>query len=266
MVEDAITGKKQDIEKHLLYLTMDAKSDKSGGGLKLPKWVDVTEVRQFVPLLLGEGSNGERAHGGCIVQPVLLRAEPGTGKTWSLLQLFVLLAAALRESSGATLVPMLQPMLIRVQRLVRFWKPETDMLSAYIDNEYRCLCEAPDGRHICSGSADLTIRIWDLREGVCARVLEGHVDYVFGIAFSPNGTRMASVDDTKLLIIWDATRTPPVALRTIATGRNYGVSWSADSKRVFVGGGGRGARLRCGARGPGAQAGKGPIAVRVRRP
>ena len=127
MVEDAITGKEMDIEKQLLYLTFDAGS---GGGLKLPKWEDVKAVKDFEPLLLAPTAS--RATGHHKAQPVLLRAEPGTGKSWSMLQLLLILAKRQRGASGAAFVPMLLP----VQRLVRFWKPsgakDDNLLLAFV--------------------------------------------------------------------------------------------------------------------------------------
>ena len=33
---------------------------------------------------------------------------------------------------------------------------------------------SPDGRRAVSGSADKTLRVWDLESGACLRTLEGH--------------------------------------------------------------------------------------------
>src|SRR5690606_32786731 len=47
---------------------------------------------------------------------------------------------------------------------------------------------APDGQSLASAGADGTIRIWELASGRVQRVLRGHGDKVWRLAFAPNGT------------------------------------------------------------------------------
>ena len=56
---------------------------------------------------------------------------------------------------------------------------------------------------VASGSTDRTIRLWNVADGKEARKLEGHPDDVYGVAFSPDGKRLASVGYAGNLLTWD---------------------------------------------------------------
>lgn len=49
-----------------------------------------------------------------------------------------------------------------------------------------------DGRYVAIGGDDNLIRLWDLQTGGDPRILSGHSDDVVTLAFSPDGTRLAS--------------------------------------------------------------------------
>ena len=57
---------------------------------------------------------------------------------------------------------------------------------------------SPDGNLIASGSADRTVRLFDVENGQHKRTLIGHVGTIFGVVFSPDGKTLASggFDDT----------------------------------------------------------------------
>ena len=102
-----------------------------------PEWGDLADIRGLVDLLLVESE--DRPRGSFESQPVLLRAGPGTGKTWSLQQMYYLLAKRLRdadEGGGSADTPLV-PIVFYVQRLVRLMRkqklaPGMDLLFEYI--------------------------------------------------------------------------------------------------------------------------------------
>jgi WD40 repeat protein len=62
---------------------------------------------------------------------------------------------------------------------------------------------SPDGSRVASGSADNTVRVWDVLTGECQYTLEGHSDTVNSVIFSPDGLRVASGSDDNTVRVWN---------------------------------------------------------------
>ena len=54
-----------------------------------------------------------------------------------------------------------------------------------------------------SGSADRTLKIWDVSLGTCKATLEGHSNWVSACVFWPHGKTIVSASWDKTLKIWD---------------------------------------------------------------
>ena len=128
-VEDAITLRVLDTEKQLVSV-----ETVTSEGVQRVEWGAVSSLKELKPLLL---LPSDRSRGEHDVQPVLLRAGPGTGKSWSALQLAHTLSLHLEsDASSSTLCV---PLLIRVQRLARFISAGGDpasYLELYLEHEY----------------------------------------------------------------------------------------------------------------------------------
>jgi eukaryotic-like serine/threonine-protein kinase len=52
----------------------------------------------------------------------------------------------------------------------------------------------PVGRRLASTGFDGTVKLWDVATGQEALLLRGHISRGWGVAFSPDGTRLATGD------------------------------------------------------------------------
>jgi WD40 repeat protein len=60
---------------------------------------------------------------------------------------------------------------------------------------------SPDGLR-CATAAGHEVKVWDVESGRLLHTLEGHVDTVLGVAFSPDGTRLLSCDAVACIRLW----------------------------------------------------------------
>jgi WD40 repeat protein len=61
----------------------------------------------------------------------------------------------------------------------------------------------PGRTRLASGSADNTVRVWDVASGKETARLQGHGGAVNAVAFSPDGTRLASGSADNTVRVWD---------------------------------------------------------------
>src|SRR6185369_12007740 len=62
---------------------------------------------------------------------------------------------------------------------------------------------SPDGKTLASGSADNTLKLWDVADRKLLATLEGHSNSVLVVAFSPDGKTLASGSWDNTLKLWD---------------------------------------------------------------
>lgn len=67
----------------------------------------------------------------------------------------------------------------------------------------RSLAIDPTNEWFCTGSADRTIKIWDLASGQLKLTLTGHIEQVTGLAVSPRHPYMFSCGLDKMVKCWD---------------------------------------------------------------
>uniref|UniRef100_A0A8C6KGN9 Coronin n=1 Tax=Nothobranchius furzeri TaxID=105023 RepID=A0A8C6KGN9_NOTFU len=91
---------------------------------------------------------------------------------------------------------------------------------------------------LVSSSYDLTVRLWNLETGEQVRLLTGHQDQVFGMAWSPDGKLLATVcKDGKVRIYDPRKSTAPVQEGAGPEGhRGARVVWVCEGKYLLVSG------------------------------
>jgi serine/threonine protein kinase len=94
-----------------------------------------------------------------------------------------------------------------------------------------------------SGSADQTVRLWDLATGHELRRFEGWQRWVLCVAFSPDGKQIISGGSDRVVRLWDPATGWERQRFEGHRGRIVAVSWSPDGRRILSGGSDRTLRL-----------------------
>jgi WD40 repeat protein len=83
-------------------------------------------------------------------------------------------------------------------------KPLPNLLHTLEGHEDAVLCVAfsPDNKRAVSGSADKTVRVWDVKTGKELACYKGHTGEVLHVAFTPDGNRVLSAGADKTLRLW----------------------------------------------------------------
>ena len=82
------------------------------------------------------------------------------------------------------------------------------------------------------GQRDETVKVWDAGSGQETLTLKGHTDTVRGVAFSPDGRRIASASEDNTVKVWDADSGQETLTLKGHTGTVNGVAFSPDGRRI----------------------------------
>jgi WD40 repeat protein len=69
--------------------------------------------------------------------------------------------------------------------------------------EMTAISFSPDGALSASGHVDGTVTIWEVRTGRQLTTIHAHLGNTNKVAFTPDGTRLLTLGDPKMLKLWD---------------------------------------------------------------
>lgn len=89
-----------------------------------------------------------------------------------------------------------------------------------------------DTNTVASGSADKTVRIWDVAQRRQRLALAGHTGGINSVAFAPTGKHVASASSDATVRIWDAQTGAAIAILRGHTDRVTSIAFSEDGTRI----------------------------------
>ncbi|MFN4258080.1 MAG: c-type cytochrome domain-containing protein [Gemmataceae bacterium] len=106
-----------------------------------------------------------------------------------------------------------------------------------------CVSFSPNGQWVLTGSADQTLRLWQVPTGGAARRFVGHADAITALAWSGDGRRIISGSADRTVRVWDVSSGQLLRTFTGHTDAVHGVALSADGRWAASGGRDRTIRL-----------------------
>lgn len=139
-----------------------------------------------------------------------------------------------------------------MDKTVRLWDLEDGKeLKQFTGHKSRTYGAAiwPDGKHVAAGGgahtdngepADSSIRIWSVSSGKQVKQLDGHTGYVYKLAISPDGKRLASIGiNDYSLRIWNVEDPEEAKIQTVVNkvhedGFVTNLAFSPDGKSILT--------------------------------
>ncbi|MBD2236342.1 PD40 domain-containing protein [Aulosira sp. FACHB-113] len=103
------------------------------------------------------------------------------------------------------------------------------------DSPVNSVAFSRDGQKLASGSADKTIKIWDMTTGKLLNTLTGHNSPINSVAFSSDGQKLASGSADKTIKIWDMTTGKLLNTLTGHSSPINSVAVSSDGQKLASG-------------------------------
>jgi DNA-binding beta-propeller fold protein YncE len=92
---------------------------------------------------------------------------------------------------------------------------------------------SPDGTRLAaSASGDQTVKVWDAQTGQELLTCKGDTSYIWGVAYSPDGRRLASASGDRTVKVWDAQTGQELLSIKGHISQVDSVAFSSDGKRL----------------------------------
>lgn len=106
------------------------------------------------------------------------------------------------------------------------------MLGRHVGTVRCAAWNASNDRIVASGGNDNSVRIWDSETGECMRILDGHSEPVWSVAWSLDGRRIASGSADRTIRIWDTDNGTCIRVLRGHSNTVRCIVWSSDSKSL----------------------------------
>lgn len=154
--------------------------------------------------------------------------------------------AAKRSVSGVALSPDGRLCALSGSTVIRVWDVETQQVRHTIDTAaepHWSVAFSPDGRLLATagGNADDLVKLYDMADGRLVRELRGHEQHLSGLAFSPDGLRLATSDSAGEIRLWNLEATDGLTITfppgdPIATSTHHELAFGPDGRWLAVSG------------------------------
>jgi WD40 repeat protein len=99
-----------------------------------------------------------------------------------------------------------------------------------------CVAFTADGKTLATGSADKTIKLWEVATAKERFTLKGHSNWVYALAFAPDGKTLVTGSYDKTARFWETATGKELASLEAHSGSVRAVAFSADGKTLVTGG------------------------------
>jgi WD40 repeat protein len=186
-----------------LAFTPDNKKLVIGGFHELTVW-DIAQAKLEKRVY----TRAERAYGLVFFADGMLAVAGGRPGEEGDVRIYNLNAPSSKDQNGIPILDGVNDKTVLIKELV-----ETD-------DSVLCLAASADGKKLAAGGCDRLVRVWDLSPGPSPsgggerggvgyanakleQTIENHADWVFGVAFAPDGKHLLTASRDKTAKVWD---------------------------------------------------------------
>jgi WD40 repeat protein len=122
---------------------------------------------------------------------------------------------------------------------IRFWDPEgkeVSAITANISGPLSALAWAADNRTLQVGGTKKLWQSFDRMSQQQTRAVEGHNHPLRALRYNTTLTRIATLDDSGKLFVWDAAAGGALFHQQLPVAAGYRLAWSADGSEIAVAG------------------------------
>ncbi len=117
---------------------------------------------------------------------------------------------------------------------VALWETASESAPANLfqghENAVQALASDPSGRWLASGSADKSVKLWDLETRQIKRTYRNHADFVSALAMSADTNLIAAASFDGSIKLWSTSSTRPQRTFTAHKARVTSIAFSANSE------------------------------------